>query len=332
MTVSTAIEFKQSGATDDSGWRDYSLYGLVLRSEIKLTYAGVEPADAPDIVIAVRSAEWFDGIRSRIAVLDCSSGWYEHADLPDSSEYLRWPSLFEFVVSADGVEIAAQCLDTNQLESFQTYLLSWVVSCALLKQGYEPLHGTAVIVDGKAVALLGTSGQGKSTLAAAFLHAGYGVLTDDLLMIRRMDGVFHAFPGPPRVKLFPDVADRYQPHKLPLGPMNPDSDKIIVPLAGHETHAVGVPMRGFVVLETPYFAGPVVLDALSAHQSLLALIAATFNDRVRTPARLQRQFRASTEWARSLTVRRARYPRTLDAVACVRDAIVREVCAGLPIA
>ena len=90
-------------------------------------------------------------------------------------------------MSADGRHVAAGHLGNASAESFQSYLLGWVLSFALVKQGYEPLHATAVVVDGKAVAFLGTSGDGKSTLAAAFLHAGHTLLTDDLLLIREID-------------------------------------------------------------------------------------------------------------------------------------------------
>ena len=91
-------------------------------------------------------------------------------------------------------------------ESFQVYLLGQALSFALLKLGFEPLHATAVVVDGRAVALLGESGSGKSTLAAAFVDAGFQMLTDDVLMVHECRGEAMAYPGPARLKLFPKVA------------------------------------------------------------------------------------------------------------------------------
>jgi hypothetical protein len=321
----TTSSFDETFA-QERGCRDYSLYGISLRSEIPLAYADRSAGSAADVTISVRDRAWFSHIHADIGDVDDSSGWYDYARLPDGADFLRWPSLFEFVVSGDGSHVAAGHLENASSESFQSYLLGWVLSFALVKQGYEPLHATAVVVDGKAVAFLGTSGQGKSTLAASFLHAGYKLLTDDLLLIREVDGVLCGFPGPPRIKLFPHIAERFLPQKLPLGPMNPDSDKIMIPLAGHELYEHPAPMHGFVVLdEVEMPGGSPQLEPLSPHQSFLALVAATFNDQLRAADRLQRQFRLSAYWTERLSVRRARYPRTLSALAKVRQSILREV-------
>ena len=58
-----------------------------------------------------------------------------------------------------------------------------MLSFSLLSLGYEPLHATAVVVDGEAVAFLGDCGYGKSTLGAAFLARGFPLLTDDVLAL-----------------------------------------------------------------------------------------------------------------------------------------------------
>lgn len=43
------------------------------------------------------------------------------------------------------------------------------------------LHGSAVAVDGRAIAFIGQSGDGKTTLAGAFAKAGHPVLTEDVI-------------------------------------------------------------------------------------------------------------------------------------------------------
>src|SRR5205085_11291512 len=70
----------------------------------------------------------------------------------------------------------------------------------------EPLHATVVTKDGNGLALVGDSGYGKSTLAAAFLRAGYRLLTDDLLVLHGTATGFEAQPALPRLKLFPRPA------------------------------------------------------------------------------------------------------------------------------
>jgi hypothetical protein len=320
--VPGAIERAQDEARPS---RDYSLYGMAIRSEIPLSYRERGGWSPPDVTISLQLPHWFGNARRDLADMDTSSSWYEYGVLPDGSDYLRWPSLFEFVVSADGRHVAAGQLANASAESFQSYLLGWVLSFALVKQGYEPLHATAVVVDGKAVAFLGTSGHGKSTLAASFLHCGHTLLTDDLLLIREIDGRFVAFPGPPRIKLFPHVAAQFQPRKVSLGPMNPESDKVMIALERHEVHDQPVPMHGFVVLDVTEAPECLQLEPLSPHESFLALVAATFNDRLRAADRLQRQFRVSAAWTDRLSARRATYPRTFSALAAMQRAIVRDV-------
>ena len=46
------------------------------------------------------------------------------------------------------------------------------------------LHGAAVVAAGEAFAFIGPAGQGKTTLAAAFLHRGAALLSDDILPLR----------------------------------------------------------------------------------------------------------------------------------------------------
>jgi hypothetical protein len=88
-------------------------------------------------------------------------------------------------------------------------MLGQALSFALVKQHLEPLHATVVEIEGEGVAFLGGSAFGKSTIAASFLSAGHRLLTDDLLVLQERAGTIWAYPGPPRIKVFPDVAGRF---------------------------------------------------------------------------------------------------------------------------
>ena len=311
---------------DEGAVGEYGLYGISLRSEIPLPYSRIRRGRTPDVTILKRERVWFDAVRDKTIDVDRSSGWYEYARLTDGSDFLRWPSLYEFLVSGDGKQVAARQLEAATCESFHSYLLGWVLSFALLKQWHEPLYATAIVVDGKAVALLGARGSGKSTLAACFVHAGHRLLTDDLLMIREVRGVLSAFPGPPRLKLYPHVAERFLPDKRSRGAMHPDSDKLLIPLGDDEVEQRPVPLHGFVFLDSG--RAPVsgaTLDKVDRLESLLQLCGATFNDRWRPADRLERQVRASTVWASRLPVWRARYLRLLDELPQVQQSIVHEI-------
>jgi hypothetical protein len=63
------------------------------------------------------------------------------------------------------------------------------------------VHAGGVVVDGRTLLVLGSSGEGKSTVALAALAQGWPVLSDDLTVLRCDDGVIRAagVPRPPTV-------------------------------------------------------------------------------------------------------------------------------------
>jgi hypothetical protein len=108
--------------------------------------------------------------------------------------------------------------------------------------GRVALHAGGVLLDGAVWGVLGAKEAGKSTTLAAFAHAGFGVLCDDLLVL---DGTT-AFAGPRTVDLRPQSAARLegrgqmlevregQRHRLALAPTPP-----VVPLGGFFVLDVG---------------------------------------------------------------------------------------------
>lgn len=89
------------------------------------------------------------------------------------------------------------------------------------------LHGAAVAIDGRGLALLGGSGQGKSTLAAALCHASAGaaLLADDAVALAVGTGqasiepteTDHWLDAPSRAALgLPALGPEEAGHKAPL--------------------------------------------------------------------------------------------------------------------
>jgi hypothetical protein len=67
-------------------------------------------------------------------------------------------------------------------------VLPFVIGHLLGTHGVVVLHAGAVLVDGGAALVLGTTGAGKSTLVFAARSAGRGILSDDLVAVRAGDG------------------------------------------------------------------------------------------------------------------------------------------------
>lgn len=62
-------------------------------------------------------------------------------------------------------------------------LAGTVLSFVLTLRGHTVLHASGVAFDGEAVALIGHSGHGKSTIAALLCSRGADIVTDDVLVV-----------------------------------------------------------------------------------------------------------------------------------------------------
>lgn len=307
----------------------YRLYGLAVESPIALSCPQASPTTRADVRLRAGAPARFASARLALAIPPPTEDWFHARRLPDGTTYLRWSGLFEFLVSPDGRLIHYHRLRRASHESFNTYLLGQVLSFSLLSFGIEPLHATAVVVDGRAIAFFGDCGQGKSTLGAAFLARGFPVLTDDLLALepRRVGWIAH--PGPPRLKLFPTMAGKLLAGKAAGALLNPSTSKRIVPLDADEAARQAVPLHALYVLAPPAASAKrrpvrVRITPLSARQAFLAVIRAAFNLIQVDQRRLENQFRVATRLAAEVPVRRLAYPRELSAIGAVCDAVLAD--------
>lgn len=306
----------------------YHLYGLCIRSQWRLPFCECSDASLPGVELVEGPARLFEEASQGAASQPNATDWYQSVCLHDGSYYLRWSRLFEFLVSADGRRIAGRPLADLSFESFHTYLLGVVLSFSLLKRGLDPLHATAVVVDGKAVGFLGDTGYGKSSLGAAFLQAGYPLLTDDLLIVRNRAHGFSAYSGPPRIKLFPEIAKTLLGEQATGIPMNPLTPKLIIPLDRHQSHKGPVPLRALYALPRPSAGARsrrLTLRRLSQRGAFLTLLKSTFNDEVVEPERLRHQFLLCARIASTIPMKLLSHPRSLASLPLVREAILSDL-------
>jgi hypothetical protein len=304
----------------------YHLYGLCLRSEWPLPYPQASALSLGEVGLlrgsVARLAAAVDEAR---AVAD-ETKWSRGVALGDGQTYVRWAGRFEFLVSADGREVIGRPLDREPGEAFHTYLLGQALSFALIKQGFDPLHATAVTIDGVAIAFLGESGYGKSGLAGAFLKAGHRLLTDDLLVLETGPDGFVAQPGPPRIKLFPRMA-RHSFGAAGRGTrIAKTTPKLVIPLGDRHAPRTAAPVKALYALVAPgRLDGRVVIRRLSKRQACFSLLRNAFNTALTDPERLGRQFEFASSVAAAVPIKLLAYPRTLAALPAVREAILADL-------
>lgn len=306
----------------------YFLYGHIIRSAWPLPNITIPEGEANSVDFEFFSDDnsfISNEIKEILSKLD-DTIWFHHARLLDGSDYIRWKGLFDFIISTDGRKIIGRSLSDNPREAFQAYLLGQVLSFALVRQGVEPLHSTVVVKNGQAVAFLGNCGYGKSTLAGGLLQAGFQILTDDMLIIKEKDGEFLAYPGPPRIKLFPEIAKELLGGEVVGTPMNPGTPKLVLPLPTKNVVQTPMALKTFYVLQPPdAYTRKVTINQLSRSQAFLEFIQNTFNTILRSSERLTQQFRFASELAANLPVKSLSYPRELARLHKVVDVVLSDI-------
>lgn len=91
--------------------------------------------------------------------------------------------------------------------NLRLYLLGSAFAAILHQRSLLPLHANAVVIGGKAVAFMGHSGAGKSTIAAWFHDRGFTVLADDVCVVTEPAGHPIAHPGIPRLRLWREALE-----------------------------------------------------------------------------------------------------------------------------
>ena len=110
------------------------------------------------------------------------------------------------VTSASEIVIAARPGATDI--EIRVFLLASVLGLLCHRRGLLPLQASCVAVNGKAVALCGRSGAGKSTAAAQLALRGHGLVADDVCVIdARAAGGPRVLSTFPRLKLWRDSLD-----------------------------------------------------------------------------------------------------------------------------
>jgi len=301
----------------------YCVYGIVILSDTPLALPSDAQGGLGSVFVTATQGEIDEGP---------TDAWYRYAVLRDGSTYVRWDTIGEFLVSADGRRITCRRVEEASLESFQVYMLGQALSFALVRQGLEPLHATAIVVDGHAVAFLGDNAFGKSSLAACFLEAGSRLLTDDLLILRESRRRVLAYPGPPRIKLFPKIARRFLGQAAAnRGQMNADTEKLILPIDEHRRCASPIALDAIYTLAAPRAAcraPDVSIETLSPREAFVELVKGTFNRRLVSQQRLERHFDFVAGLTDRIAVKRLTYARAIDRLNEVREAVLADLTRG----
>lgn len=216
----------------------YTAFGLVFHSELELPSLPSGGDAAADVTITLGEIN-----KQGLDELPVVKPFYH---VGDDILWLHIPEVAKFLVEG-GRAITVQPEPQAELSTVRLFLLGSALGALLHQRNNLVLHSNAVCVEGGCILVMGASGQGKSTLAAALHLAGHQVLTDDISVVTP-DLLVQ--PGYPQIKLWEDSADRLKINTAQLSLVREPLKKYIYPLNADQFCNQPQPVKAMYILHT----------------------------------------------------------------------------------
>lgn len=239
----------------------------------------------------------------------------------ERSYRMRFPGLADFKIRSAG---ATECYPTPGVTdaTLRHLHLNQVVPAILSLQGRAVYHGSCVDMGGSALAFLGMSGRGKSTLVTYLCLHGGRLITDDALELEWDKDRPHAVPSHPSVRLWDDSRDALLPEDATttLPPSFTTKERFaaenLFPLAS-------LP----VVLRRAYFLGDgssdtIAISPLGAADAHMHWVQNSFLPDPHDKERISLHFQQVSRLALVGLGYRLDYPRRYESLEAVRDAVL----------
>jgi hypothetical protein len=180
-----------------------SLYGLTVESPFPLQGAlPLAPGPAtPDVIVVWKPVSAWREIAVALVEPPAPNGDRPRiGEAADGSLCIEWRSELQFVIAPANDKVAVICR-VEKLEFAPTALIGIGMGLLLHRRGVLCLHGSALSISGRTIALLGESGAGKSTAAAALVRGGAVLISDDVVALRQEGGGFVVEGGSTSLRL-----------------------------------------------------------------------------------------------------------------------------------
>ena len=212
-------------------------------------------------------------------------------------------------------------------DEIRLYVLGTCMGIILMQHHLLPLHGSAIVLDGEAYAIVGESGAGKSTLASAFMNQGYKLLSDDVIPICFTGKRPMVIPSYPSQKLWQESLDHFGMKSSNYQPLYGRETKFSVPvIEGFLPQSI--PLAGVIEL-LPVEEHTISISPVNGLERLHTLFKHTYRNLFLKPlALMDWHFQSSVQLSKQLTIYQLKRPRSsftaYDLVGVITDTIGKE--------
>ncbi|NLW49904.1 MAG: hypothetical protein GXY85_03555 [Candidatus Brocadiaceae bacterium] len=267
--------------------------------------------------------------------------WVRHAELPDGSAWysvgvvpqghlVRFYGMADFVLDPDGRCLSCRPEPRLPRQTLCHLLLDQVLPLALSRRGRVVVHAGAVLIGGEAVAFLGETGRGKSTLVSSFGLDGAPLLSDDSIIVSEDGGALSVVATYPSLRLWRDSVETLfgADTALPQVAHYTGKRRLSPADTGMTWHEGPVRLRGAYLLAPPgqtADADGITIAPVSLRDTAMELMKGTFHLLVDDRDLLRREFERIVRWSRMVPLFRLSYPRHYSLLQDVRTAILAHV-------
>lgn len=245
--------------------------------------------------------------------------------------YLHIPHLAQ--ARLDGTRQATVWIDPGaSIEARHHVLLDHILPRLLTQDGELMVHAAAIGDRRQGVLmLLGDSGRGKSTLCAALVRCGSGLLGDDCVRLTSTAERVMAIPTYPSMRLWPDsLAAVYGDAAPATMPVAHYSDKRRLVASARADGACGAQVAAIVVLQAPAPDNRIRLARASSADAAIAVLRHCFALDPGDLGHARRQLAQVAAATRETPVYALDYPRDYACLPQVIDQLRRLHAAAAP--
>ena len=307
----------------------YRIAGMALDSSVPLLEVLNAAGDEPECIL-----RWMPSQNFAMVAVQSFHHWLDARDEPwvwffrqESGYRLRFRDLADFLISTDAGEIHCYPLPEVPVETVRHLFLDQVLPLVLSRRGRIVLHASAIATANGALAFMGKSGQGKSTLAAHFARNRFSIVCDDAMVLMEQAGENMVVPSYPSIRLWPDTLSALFDAPTPTTGVAHYTAKRRLPL-GSNVASEPVALRRIYILSTKEectdeeAAGPVAVELLSPSEAMIELSRYTYLLDVTDRRDLHRTFHQLAPLAECIPCYRLYIPYDFSRLPEVCDAVM----------